>query len=258
MSGWFRPRFNIRPACKNQCKADYIATFYVDEERQEFFCRCGSYGLVDMTVNQCEQTIAQSAFYVYSHPPAAMASQMSKRQVRVQLANEKAFLQSHYYCPAGLTPCRVISSESQDYECLDTSTELESCGGCLYGSVDDTATIVGQDCSAITASELVRRRIRSRLVRAQAEMRSYRYCPAGLTPCGVDSSDPTAYECIDTSVELESCGGCLHGSMNDLESVLGQDCSMTGATLGHANCSQGRCVASACQNGLEPVEGTCL
>ncbi|KAF8872139.1 hypothetical protein CPB84DRAFT_1818103 [Gymnopilus junonius] len=44
-------------------------------------------------------------------------------------------------CPAGLDACPV-SGLTGDYECLDTSSELESCGGC-------TTLGQGQDCTAI-------------------------------------------------------------------------------------------------------------
>lgn len=44
-------------------------------------------------------------------------------------------------CPTGLDACPV-SSLGGDYECLDTTTELESCGGC-------TSLQKGQDCTRI-------------------------------------------------------------------------------------------------------------
>lgn len=44
-------------------------------------------------------------------------------------------------CPTGLDAC-PISSLSADYECLDTSVELEACGGC-------PALGQGQDCTKI-------------------------------------------------------------------------------------------------------------
>jgi hypothetical protein len=47
-------------------------------------------------------------------------------------------------CPMGLTACPIASltGPSNDLECLDTTNELESCGGCA--SVGK-----GQDCTAI-------------------------------------------------------------------------------------------------------------
>lgn len=44
-------------------------------------------------------------------------------------------------CPTGLDAC-PISGLTSDYECLDTSSELESCGGCVSAGA-------GQDCTTI-------------------------------------------------------------------------------------------------------------
>lgn len=50
--------------------------------------------------------------------------------------------QSTSLCPAGLTACPIPGQSANDYECINTATELESCGGCAsLGS--------GQDCTAI-------------------------------------------------------------------------------------------------------------
>ncbi|KAF8078610.1 hypothetical protein FPV67DRAFT_1443941 [Lyophyllum atratum] len=45
-------------------------------------------------------------------------------------------------CPTGLDACPISGAKGGDYECLDTATELESCGGCA--SFGD-----GKDCTAI-------------------------------------------------------------------------------------------------------------
>jgi hypothetical protein len=47
-------------------------------------------------------------------------------------------------CPMSLSACPIssISLIASDYECLDITNELESCGGCA-------STGEGQDCTAI-------------------------------------------------------------------------------------------------------------
>jgi hypothetical protein len=45
-------------------------------------------------------------------------------------------------CPTGLEACPLSGLASNDFECVDTASELESCGGCT--SLDQ-----GQDCTAI-------------------------------------------------------------------------------------------------------------
>ncbi|KAF9015172.1 hypothetical protein BDQ17DRAFT_1294748 [Cyathus striatus] len=45
-------------------------------------------------------------------------------------------------CPTGLDACPIKGLTTGDYECLDTDSELESCGGC-------TSLGKGQDCTTI-------------------------------------------------------------------------------------------------------------
>ncbi|KAJ2927174.1 hypothetical protein H1R20_g9958, partial [Candolleomyces eurysporus] len=45
-------------------------------------------------------------------------------------------------CPSGLDACPISGLIAGDYECLDTATELESCGGCVSQGK-------GQDCTSI-------------------------------------------------------------------------------------------------------------
>lgn len=45
-------------------------------------------------------------------------------------------------CPPGLDACAIKGTTNGEYECLDTYTELESCGGC-------SSLGKGQDCTAI-------------------------------------------------------------------------------------------------------------
>ncbi|KAL0948024.1 hypothetical protein HGRIS_010649 [Hohenbuehelia grisea] len=53
-------------------------------------------------------------------------------------------------CPSGKTLCGVRSSrgsQSDDWECIDTTNSLESCGGCMYPYGNGPST--GRDCTAI-------------------------------------------------------------------------------------------------------------
>ncbi|WVW84444.1 hypothetical protein I302_106478 [Kwoniella bestiolae CBS 10118] len=100
-----------------------------------------------------------------------------------------------------------------------------------------------------------RRRRLERMKREQLVMN--RFCPSGLEACKVPGSEDS-FECIDTSSELESCGGCLYGSYTNATASAGIDCSiLTGAALGGTTCSAGRCEISACQDGFKLVEGRC-
>ncbi|KAJ7101298.1 hypothetical protein B0H15DRAFT_408269 [Mycena belliarum] len=53
-------------------------------------------------------------------------------------------------CAAGWTACGVPGGTSREWECLNTQTDLESCGGCPSGTVSSlTASASGKDCTAI-------------------------------------------------------------------------------------------------------------
>ncbi|GFZ50683.1 hypothetical protein JCM24511_08441 [Saitozyma sp. JCM 24511] len=67
--------------------------------------------------------------YAFSHPGG---SAISRRRRRDQLALGR--LAATQLCAAGHSACR-LRSDSDTYECLDTQSELESCGGCLWGEV---------------------------------------------------------------------------------------------------------------------------
>ncbi|WOO77641.1 Protein priA [Vanrija pseudolonga] len=88
--------------------------------------------------------------YVYAmllpqilEPSAAPVRRRAARAKQLALQEAK----QHAYCPRGLTPCHV-SPRSKGYECLDVTSELESCGGCrwgVYGNASSAA--VGFDCT---------------------------------------------------------------------------------------------------------------
>ncbi|WWC88889.1 uncharacterized protein L201_003804 [Kwoniella dendrophila CBS 6074] len=56
------------------------------------------------------------------------------------------------YCPTNQSACKVLHENA--YECIDTQTELESCGGCTIGLWEDTEvglgySKVGTDCTML-------------------------------------------------------------------------------------------------------------
>lgn len=103
------------------------------------------------------ETCSDTDTRVYSHPAAAQASGLSRRrraETRVLAAQGRSNAQ---HCPTGLSPCLIGNDEQGGYECIDTSSELESCGGCLYGVLgrtNATSPAEGVDCSAISGVAL--------------------------------------------------------------------------------------------------------
>jgi hypothetical protein len=50
----------------------------------------------------------------------------------------------HQLCPMGLAACPIEGRQAEDYECLDTSSDLQSCGGCAsLGSGLDCTQLPG-------------------------------------------------------------------------------------------------------------------
>lgn len=93
-----------------------------------------------------------------------------------------------------------------------------------------------------------------------SEFAAYSHCPRGLDACSISGSKG-AYECLDTTSELESCGGCMEGYFDHryINGTIGTDCtSIDGVTLGGASCVDGRCRVTACRKGYELEGDRCV
>jgi hypothetical protein len=83
-------------------------------------------------------------------------------------------------------------------------------------------------------------------------------CPSGYTACGVTTSRRTiGMECIDTSNNIESCGGCVNPVMTAKKSkrkattpvqASGQDCTAIPG-VNEVNCYYGECQVQSCERG---------
>ncbi|WWC95887.1 hypothetical protein V866_002754 [Kwoniella sp. B9012] len=148
----------------------------------------------------------------------------------------------------------LVAPAGTTYTCLCSNTTpsgtAESCG---YDG-----TFFAYSHTAISSPSLVdRRRRRLERMKRDEQLRLNRFCPGGLQACIVPGSDDS-FECIDTSSELESCGGCLYGSYTNSTAPAGVDCSiLRGAAFGGATCANGRCEISACREGFQLVDGKC-
>ncbi|KAJ3541449.1 hypothetical protein NM688_g6080 [Phlebia brevispora] len=102
-----------------------------------------------------------------------------------------------------------------------------------------------------------------RSLQARADGRNYNHltglasaqasCKAYETVCGVYNGAGSAYECIDTARNLESCGGCVVPNpflQNDASSPFGRDCTaIEGANV--VSCISGACAVTSCNEGWE-------
>ncbi|WWD10341.1 hypothetical protein V865_008476 [Kwoniella europaea PYCC6329] len=85
-------------------------------------------------------------------------------------------------------------------------------------------------------------------------------CPIGSTACLLADSG-SSYECLDTTSELESCGGCVHSSITPLANTTagGVDCtSLPGVAPNGVTCLEGRCNVYDCDDGYELKDGECV
>ncbi|WVW81151.1 hypothetical protein I302_103142 [Kwoniella bestiolae CBS 10118] len=127
--------------CLKNCATSLGAVFYVSSTNGNYQCACGqptSFG----ATTQC----GPGTYFYYYHTAAAASQGLSRKR---RLAEERK-RSIPAYCPKGLTACQVGGANGA-YECIDTNSELEACGGCLYGTLGSTNTTVGQDCTTIPA-----------------------------------------------------------------------------------------------------------
>jgi len=74
-----------------------------------------------------------------------------------------------------------------------------------------------------------------------------RDCQAGTTACPVPGRGRSAWECVNTMTDLESCGGCIYPS---IYGPTGVDCAAIEGVSDVA-CQHGRCVVHRCMPGYK-------
>ncbi|WWD01609.1 hypothetical protein V866_008554 [Kwoniella sp. B9012] len=85
------------------------------------------------------------------------------------------------------------------------------------------------------------------------------FCPAGLTACNLPELGQEGYECVDTDMDPESCGGCIHGEYGvDGDTGMGKDCTaIPGATISAVTCQAGKCILLGCEEDHGLVDQSC-
>ncbi|GAA5974165.1 hypothetical protein JCM11641_003476 [Rhodosporidiobolus odoratus] len=79
-------------------------------------------------------------------PSSAKAAQKNVEYVKRMIQQEPwETLDSRLLCPVGETACPIFPRMGT-YECLDTTSELESCGGCISKGA-------GEDCTSIKGAQ---------------------------------------------------------------------------------------------------------
>ncbi|WVF68043.1 hypothetical protein IAT40_002805 [Kwoniella sp. CBS 6097] len=115
-----------------------------------YFCLCAD--RIDIaTAQACQAGNSNVGFYVYGQDIDVPTGGTQERRKLKERA-KRALTLKHQNCPPGLVSCRV-GNDQNAFECVDTQSDLESCGGCtggLYGVVSGNATRIGQDCNSLT------------------------------------------------------------------------------------------------------------
>ncbi|WOO79107.1 Protein priA [Vanrija pseudolonga] len=99
-------------------------------------CVCINYPPV-LAGNRC----ATNSFFFYEGPGGGPipSGNGRRRAEEKRLAEQIALIDAHPHCPVGKDACNVSENPEDGYECINTDTELESCGGCKYGYYSNVA-----------------------------------------------------------------------------------------------------------------------
>ncbi|WWC87276.1 uncharacterized protein L201_002164 [Kwoniella dendrophila CBS 6074] len=115
-----------------------------------------------------------------------------------------------------------------------------------------------------SASQNAQARKRQLEAKKRQDSKRQSFCPKRMTACTIPGVE-NSWECIDSSSDLESCGGCTNGeytsqvSVNATATATGLDCtSMPGVLMGGSTCTNGKCVAFACKKKFKLVNGSCV
>ncbi|OCF60357.1 hypothetical protein L486_03039 [Kwoniella mangroviensis CBS 10435] len=121
----------------------------------------------------------------------------------------------------------------------------------------NTYVIFQHPVGTVVNSVYAKRQLKERLIRIKNRKRAL--CPGKMTACKVQGVSDS-FECIDTTQELESCGGCSVGEFNVHNTTLGIDCTaLPGVPRGAITCSNSKCSAFACKKGWTlATDGTCV
>jgi hypothetical protein len=138
-------------ACLSKCGSKLFAALIPDEAG--YSCACSSTKPGTGPAEFC----ARNEIYVYRQDPSTSASGSGNEgerlvlqrdlQPRASTARRRQIYQENKrkrdavvaHCPAPLTAC-AIPGHAEGFECIDTTAELESCGGCTAGVFGDSNT----------------------------------------------------------------------------------------------------------------------
>ncbi|WVF67022.1 hypothetical protein IAT40_001765 [Kwoniella sp. CBS 6097] len=136
--------------CLRTCNIERDALARYDEVAKNFECLCTDLPYYEpLTLGDCVYGSYLAWGYGFNPP---QPSGWVKRQQRQRSRREQYRLLNEL-CPSGLTACMIGGDDRLAFECIDTDSELESCGGCVNGAYvmgpTNATSSVGTDCTSI-------------------------------------------------------------------------------------------------------------
>jgi hypothetical protein len=168
-------------------------------------CECVSGIEPASTVSPSCTTPGQYQWYIRAAPEPAQPEASLTRKRRQEAVVRRAAEQDTTLCPSTLTPCRIKGSDdgwevrrlslrnldvlrsrlltpllSSLRQCIDTQTELESCGGCRHGVLSATLDSAASIPFGQKSLSVGRRCVPLGVPVDEPSLRALSFCPAPL------------------------------------------------------------------------------
>nr|XP_018258953.1 uncharacterized protein I303_08494 [Kwoniella dejecticola CBS 10117]OBR81111.1 hypothetical protein I303_08494 [Kwoniella dejecticola CBS 10117] len=138
---YLAPDVNTPEDCLKTCSSYQVASFQPGTPMSEtqYTCTCGPSSAFEYTD---QEVCGTGARFVYTHTANSGTSEFARRQLKERLVRSRNGRRA--LCPTGQTACNV-QGLADSFECIDTTQELESCGGCLFGEFNRRHAMAGQE-----------------------------------------------------------------------------------------------------------------
>ncbi|WWC91015.1 uncharacterized protein L201_005955 [Kwoniella dendrophila CBS 6074] len=247
--------------CDSYCKVNYPQPYYYYRASGSGLCFCSDVspaaGDYDAGSSQQGGCASSDDYLAYSTKTSFQFQGCYANMVTDKAPSDQADLATCFSLCANEGSVMIYPNQNNDaFGCrCNMATTIQggsgnerTCGPNVWFTFTHSA--------GATASGLAKRNLKEKLLSLRREQ-SKLLCPSGLNPCSVQGTN--TYECIDTTTELESCGGCMSGQFHSSQNAtIGVDCSsLPGVAKGAVTCTNSQCQAFACKEGYQLESGLC-